>query len=193
MTTANIVTVLRILMVPFFVVQMLYFIQNGNQVHRLLGLLSFAVAAISDGIDGYIARRYNQKTELGAILDPLADKLLLVSAVLLLTLGDSPHLHRFPLWLTGIIIGRDVILILGLGILHFTFGTIKVRPKLTGKVSTVLQMSVVLWSLLLWPKPMFNYICIAAAIFTIAAGLQYIFDGLRQLSKSPSSTPSSLE
>ena len=144
-------------------------------------------------MDGYIARRYNQKTELGAILDPLADKLLLVSAVVLLTIEHSPHFHRFPLWLTGIIIGRDVILVLGLGILHFTFGTVKVRPKMTGKISTVLQMAAVLWSLLAWPKPAFIYICLAAATFTVIAGLLYIFDGLRQLSKSPTSTPSKLE
>ena len=83
MTTANKVTILRILLIPFFVVQVLYYVKNGNELHRLLAILSFAVAAICDGVDGYIARRYNQRSELGAILDPLADKLLLVSGIVL--------------------------------------------------------------------------------------------------------------
>ena len=80
MTTANKVTILRILLIPFFVVELIYYLQTGNEIHRLLALLSFAVTAILDGVDGYIARRYNQKSELGAMLDPLADKMLLVSA-----------------------------------------------------------------------------------------------------------------
>ncbi len=79
MTTANKVTILRILLVPVFIVEILYYFKNGNEVHRLAGLLCFAIAAILDGVDGYIARRYNQRSELGAILDPLGDKLLLVS------------------------------------------------------------------------------------------------------------------
>src|SRR5581483_507678 len=71
MTTANKVTILRILLIPLFIVQILYYLKNGNELHRFLGLMSFAIAAILDGVDGYIARRYNQKSELGAILDPL--------------------------------------------------------------------------------------------------------------------------
>src|SRR6185295_6973655 len=85
MTTANKITILRILLVPFFIAQVLYYVGNGGELYRLLAILSFAIAAISDGVDGYIARRYNQRSELGAILDPLADKLLLVSAVILLS------------------------------------------------------------------------------------------------------------
>ena len=91
MTTANKVTILRILLIPFFVVQVLYYVKNGNELHRLLAILSFAVAAICDGVDGYIARRYNQRSELGAILDPLADKLLLVSGIVLLSFDHGPY------------------------------------------------------------------------------------------------------
>ena len=87
MTTANKVTIVRILLIPVFVVQILYYFRTGAEVHRFVGLLCFAAAAILDGVDGYIARRYNQRSELGAILDPLADKLLLVSGIVLL----SPH------------------------------------------------------------------------------------------------------
>ncbi len=79
MTTANKITILRILLIPFFVVELIYYVRTGNEIHRLAAILCFAVAAICDGVDGYIARRYNQISELGKILDPLADKLLLVS------------------------------------------------------------------------------------------------------------------
>jgi len=74
MTTANKITILRILLIPFFVVELGLFPRNRQRVHRLLALLTFAVTAILDGVDGYIARRYNQRSELGAILDPLADQ-----------------------------------------------------------------------------------------------------------------------
>src|SRR3974390_540688 len=109
MTTANKVTIARILLIPFFVVEVLYYMKGGNEIHRLLAILVFALAAICDGVDGYIARRYNQKSELGAMLDPLADKLLLISGVVLLSL-NNPHLGNIPLWLTGTILGRDLLL-----------------------------------------------------------------------------------
>jgi len=99
MTTANKITILRILLIPFFVVELIYYVRSGNETHRLAALLSFAIAAILDGVDGYIARRYHQISELGKILDPLADKLLLVSGVVLLSLDNAPHLRQIPLWL----------------------------------------------------------------------------------------------
>src|SRR5438128_9662171 len=133
MTTANKITILRILLIPFFVVQVLYYVKDGEEFHRLLAILSFAVAAICDGVDGYLARRYNQRSELGAILDPLADKLLLVSAIVLLSRHDKPTLDRIPFWLTMTVIGRDVILLLGLIVIHYTCGIIKVKPHLIGK------------------------------------------------------------
>src|SRR5674476_232418 len=110
MTTANKITILRILLIPFFVVETLYYVKTGNEVHRLLAILSFAVTAILDGVDGYIARHYNQISELGKILDPLADKLLLVSGVVVLSFDNAPRLGQIPLWLTGTIIGRDLLI-----------------------------------------------------------------------------------
>ena len=89
MTTANKITILRILLIPFFVVELIYYVRSGNEAHRLAALLSFAIAAVLDGVDGYIARRYNQISELGKILDPLADKLLLVSGIVALSFNHS--------------------------------------------------------------------------------------------------------
>ena len=84
MTTANKITILRTLLVPFFVVETIDYMETGKELSRVMAVVSFAVAAISDGVDGFIARRFNQRSELGAVLDPLADKLLLVSGIILL-------------------------------------------------------------------------------------------------------------
>src|SRR5882757_3591042 len=81
MTTANKITIFRILLIPFFVIEVLYYMKTGNETHRFTAMLAFGVAAVCDGLDGYIARHHNQRSELGAILDPLADKLLLVSGI----------------------------------------------------------------------------------------------------------------
>ena len=189
MTTANKVTVLRILLVPFFVVEVLYYVNTGNETHRLLALISFAVASICDGVDGYIARHYNQKSELGAILDPLADKLLLVSGVVVLSFDHRPLLERIPLWLTGTIIGRDVVLLLGLIVIQIMVGKVKVRPRSVGKVATVLQMAAVLWILLQWHSVVLDYLVWGAAICTGVSGLWYVFDGMKQLGSHPTSSP----
>src|SRR5437773_4776140 len=124
MTTANKISIFRILLVPVFVVEVLYYAQEGNEMHRLAAILCFAIAAICDGVDGYIARRYNQRSELGAILDPLADKLLLVSGIVVLSFDHHPYLEMIPLWLTGTIIGRDVLLLICLVVIQMTVGKV---------------------------------------------------------------------
>ena len=188
MTTANKITILRILLIPFFVVQVLYYVRSGHELHRLLAILSFAIAAICDGVDGYIARRYNQRSELGAILDPLADKLLLVSGIVLLSIDHAPRLMTIPLWLTGTIIGRDVLLLIGLLVIQMTVGKVTVRPRMLGKASTVLQMAIVLWILLKWPEKWLWVWIIGAAVCTGGSGLLYVWDGVRQLSAHPASS-----
>src|SRR5438105_8753137 len=187
MTTANKITILRILLIPFFVVQVLYYVKNGNPAHWLLAILSFAVAAICDGVDGYIARRYNQRSELGAILDPLADKLLLVSGIVVLSFDHHPQLQMVPLWVTGTIIGRDILMVAGLIVIQMTVGKVKVRPRIPGKISTVLQMVIVLWILLQWADKWLRIWVVAAAIFTGISTVLYIWDAMRQLSAHPAS------
>ncbi len=189
MTTANKVTILRMLLVPFFVVEVLYYTRSGNEGHWLLAILSFAIAAICDGVDGYIARRYNQRSELGVILDPLADKLLLVSGVVVLSFDHLPYLQSIPLWLTGTIIGKDILLLVGMLVIHLMVGKVKIRPRILGKVATVLQMVVVLWILLKWEDRWLRALTLATAICTGISGLLYVWDGSRQLSAHPSSSP----
>jgi len=192
MTTANKITILRILLIPLFVVQILYYFKNGNELHRVLGLLSFAVAAILDGVDGYIARRYNQKSELGAILDPLADKLLLVSGIVLLTFLNQNYLKEIPLWFTITVISRDVIILIGMLVIVLTCEQgVAVRPRMVGKIATVLQMITVLWTLLKWNDTWCDYFAIGGTVFTGLSGLFYVWDGMRQLSASPRSSAKS--
>lgn len=190
MTTANYITIFRILLVPFIVVQLIYYIQTGNEVNRLMALLSFAVAALSDSVDGYIARQYNQKSELGAILDPLADKLLLVSTIIILSLDNRPYLERLPIWLPVTVFGRDFILMIGSVLVYYMSGKVDVVPCLIGKCATVLQIVTVLWIILKWDATWGFYWSVGAAVTTGISGLVYIRDGLRQMSESPSSRSS---
>lgn len=193
MTTANKVTIFRILLIPFFVVEAIYYVKTGNETNRCLAVLSFALAAICDGVDGYIARRYNQRSELGALLDPLADKLLLVSGIVLLSFDHQPRLSSIPLWLTGTIIGRDILLLAGLVVMAMFLRKVKIRPRILGKLATVLQMVIVLWILLKWPSRWLGALCMAAALCTGTSGLLYIWDGTRQLSVHPASSASPVD
>jgi len=189
MTTANKITILRILLIPFFVVETLYYTKEGIEVHRVLAILSFAVAAICDGVDGYVARRFNQRSELGAILDPLADKLLLVSGIVVLSFDHSPYLAGVPLWLTGTIIGRDILILIGMLVIQLMVGTVKVRPRIVGKFATVLQMIVVLWIMVKWPDRWLRVLTLVTAVCTGISGLLYVWDGTCQLSAHPSASP----
>ena len=192
MTTANKITILRILLIPFFVVELIYYVRTGNEIHRLFAILSFAIMAILDGVDGYIARHYNQVSELGKILDPLADKLLLVSGIVALSFNHGNCLGQIPLWLTGTIIGRDLLILIGVVVIRFTVGKVAVHPRFIGKCATVLQMAVVIWILLKWDAGQgvlwLKYVTLGAAICTGVSGLLYVLDGVKQLGAHPTSS-----
>jgi cardiolipin synthase len=192
MTTANKVTILRMLLIPFFVVEALYYVKTGKELFRLAAILAFAIASICDGVDGYIARHYNQRSELGAILDPLADKLLLVSGIILFTFNNEPYFGSIPLWLTGTILGRDLLILIGWTVIQITVGKVKVRPRVSGKIATVLQMISIVWILLQWDalfsSAWFWAWTLGAAICTGISGLLYVWDGMKQLSSHPVSS-----
>jgi len=199
MTTANKITIFRILLVPAFIVQLLYYFESrvdsgggleiGTERDRFLALIFFAVAAILDGVDGYVARRYHQKSVLGAILDPLADKLLLLSAIALLSIYKQNLLPRIPTWFTAIVLSRDIILLIGLGVVYFTCGKVKVTARLVGKISTVMQMVIVVWSMLKWDAQWLWNMSLVTGIITGWSGLLYVRDGIKNLSQSPLSLP----
>src|SRR5687767_3923089 len=139
MTTPNKITIVRICLIPVFVMMALYYgrsVAHGapEEWMRWTAVAVFVLAAASDGIDGYIARRYNQMSQLGVILDPIADKGLLLAGII--TLSISNWQYEFPVWFAVLIISRDIIIVGGVVALHLINGTVKVRPSWTGKTAT---------------------------------------------------------
>jgi CDP-diacylglycerol--glycerol-3-phosphate 3-phosphatidyltransferase len=189
MTTANKITIIRIALIPVFVMMAIYYgesVQSGAPIawQRFTAILIFLVAATSDGLDGYVARRYNQRSALGVILDPIADKGLLLSGIITLSITNwstDPHYGKFPLWFPVLVITRDVVILVGSAVLHLLNGKVRVRPSWTGKVATVLQMAAIAWVMLQLRFIPLLYIVIAAALFTFVSGVIYVMDGIRQL------------
>jgi cardiolipin synthase len=173
MGLANWLTTLRILLIPVFVTLLVY-------RHATLALFVFCLASLTDLLDGYIARSRGAQTRLGAFLDPVADKLLLTSAFVTLT-----WLKVIPFWISAVVVSRDLVLSVGVLVIHVAGGTVHPSPSWLGKLSTVFQMATVLAAMvsfyfgILRGLPwMFAWI---TAAFTIASGLQYIVQGLKQI------------
>lgn len=188
MTLANKITIFRILLIPLFIWLTLDYIRDyqhndSREWQRLVACLVFVVASLSDAVDGYIARRYNQKSELGSFLDPLADKALLVSALVLLSVrfkAPAPF-PALPLWLPILVISRDAILLAGTVLIHMLAGKATSRPRLVGKCATFFQMLTLGWVLLKIDWPPYQWPVYAAGFFTLVSGVWYIFDGIQQL------------
>ncbi len=177
-------------MIPVFVTMAIYYgqsIERGAPLEwqRFTAIAIFLVAAVSDGLDGYIARRYKQRSALGAILDPIADKGLLLSAIITLSISNwsdiDPEYGRFPAWFPVLVITRDAVILVGSGVLHLLNGKVRVKPSWTGKVATVLQMAAIAWVMLQLHFLSLLYIVIAAGVFTFISGIIYVMDGVRQL------------
>ncbi len=190
MTTPNKITLVRILMIPAFVLMALYYgesIKRGEPLEwqRYTAIAIFILAAVSDGLDGYIARRYNQKSALGVVLDPIADKGLLLSGIITLSISNwsdiDPAYGRFPTWFPVLVISRDAVILIGSAVLHLLNGKVRVHPTWTGKVATFLQMAAIAWVMLQLMFIPLIYIVIAAGFFTLVSGIIYVADGFRQL------------
>lgn len=129
LTAANQLTILRMLLIPAFVILLLY-------GHRGWALVTFLVAGLTDLLDGLIARATGQKTTLGAWLDPMADKLLLVTMFIVLTLPGIGSANRLPIWFTVLVISRDVAIVLTVAVVNLAVGRRTFRPSLFGKIAT---------------------------------------------------------
>ena len=174
LTLANILTLGRLCAIPVFLV----FLVDGRHV---AALTVFVAAGVTDALDGAIARLTHTKTTLGAMLDPAADKLLLLSAFI--TLG---FMEAIPRWLVVIVLSRDTIVVLGYFLLFaMTQRTMEVRPSLVGKLATFFQLATVTLALVslvqarsVWPV---GEACAAslAGLMTAGAGVQYVVRGLR--------------
>lgn len=181
MTTANRITLGRIALVPVFAVILLAYIRSGAELYRWLSIALLAIMAIGDVADGYIARRFAQQTEIGSLLDPLADKLLLTLALVILSLADRPHVDRIPLWLTATVLCRDAMLLLIVVAVGVRVGQRAVHPRPIGKAATVLQLACVFGSLLQVGDGLLRLAAVAAVLCTLAAGALYLLDGLHIL------------
>lgn len=188
-TTANKVTITRMLLIPVFVGLSISYAQSlhrGEEVVwlRIAALATFVVAALSDGLDGYLARHYNQRSRLGVILDPIADKALLLSAVI--TLSFAQWTNALPIWFAILVIGRDIVIMVGVAIIYLLAGSVKMGPHWTSKVCTALQMLCVSWILLdiRQLSVILQSLIWAAAGFTTISGGLYIAKVIRQLKES---------
>lgn len=177
LNTANQLTILRIVFVPIFIILLTY-----GEMGWALG--TFVLAGITDVLDGVIARRFGQKTSIGAVLDPLADKLLMTASILLLSLPQMEFLNTIPRWLMIVIIFRDVFILLVSLIVVLMIGWRTFTPSPYGKASTVLQVFTVLAVLYCNWKSVsvaeLNILFYMTGMMTAFSGLHYLVRGLRQ-------------
>ena len=190
LTLANRITFFRIFCVPVFILLIIYYIQsvkhgNPKDLFRWAAAILFLGTVFLDAVDGYIARTRNQITRLGTIIDPLADKALLLSGLLLLSLPQTNSFGvQLPVWFVLLVVSRDVILVLGAILIHFINGTVNVRPRISGKATTFLQMVLIAWILVEIPQNLFFIPLWSAAAFTLISAIQYVMDGIMQFEKS---------
>ncbi len=180
MGLANKISILRILLIPFFVASLLYYRPEQDGL-RFLALAIFFLGALTDMIDGNVARAKRQKTKLGTFLDPIADKLFLITAFISVPLIDRlPAGIRMPMWVPLIVISRDIVLIFGAALIHILTGNLQIHPTRLGKLATFFQMATIISVLLQYR---FSYlIWTTAVLFTVISGIGYIRKGTRLLS-----------
>jgi len=177
MNLPNLLTLTRVLLIPVFVILIL---------NKSFGwaIITFGIAGITDGIDGLIARLTHQRTELGAYFDPIADKLLLTSAFIILAISDS-----VPAWLTVIVITRDMVILIGILVMFLTNYRPKIKPSILSKLTTVFQILTILVVLIdahyamirLIPAIVPAIAIFVTAVFTVLSGFHYIYVGAHML------------
>jgi cardiolipin synthase len=172
LTPANQITLLRMLLIPAFVILIVY---------GYLGwaLTVFVLAGVTDALDGLIARRSGQKTSLGAWLDPAADKLLLVTTFIVLTLPGLGLANRLPIWLTVLIISRDVGIVLTVAIVSFAVGARTFSPSIYGKIATATYIVTAVVTLFFNYQGVTSHLVTAgvylSTAITIVSGVHYIW------------------
>jgi CDP-diacylglycerol--glycerol-3-phosphate 3-phosphatidyltransferase len=200
MTTANKITLIRISLIPVFVLFAVYYGEGlqrgtGSEALRWAAVATFALAAASDGLDGWFARRFNQRTELGVVLDPIADKGLLLAGVL--TLSFSHWRNALPVWFGILVVARDLAVLAGVVGVFILQGRVNLLPHWTGKMATALQM-LSLVGVMLQPdwllNPVFAWgararedgVCpldilvVATGFFSLVSGFGYLREGMVQ-------------
>ncbi|MEW6455998.1 MAG: CDP-alcohol phosphatidyltransferase family protein [Acidobacteriota bacterium] len=182
-TLATKITILRILILPFLIVSLI------NQKSGM-ALFLFVLAGVTDGLDGFIARKLNQRSDLGMVLDPLADKFLVNSTFILLTFSSLEFVNRVPLYLGLTVLIRDASLLLGALLIKISFGKKRFFPSILGKISTSSQI-LTLFLVLLGNHFQQNfgylrYLFLITFIFTLISGLDYFYKSFISLVKTSS-------
>jgi cardiolipin synthase len=176
LTPANQLTLLRMLLIPAFVILVVY-----NYLGSALTV--FAVAGLTDALDGIIARRSGQKSSLGAWLDPMADKLLAISTFVVLTIPGLGLSNRLPIWLTVIIISRDVVIVLTVAIVNLAIGPRTFRPSIFGKIATATYMltavAAMFFNYLGYHSVIVDGFVYASLAITLISSLHYIWHASR--------------
>lgn len=169
----------RILSVPFFIASLIYYSEDKDFL-RFIALGIFLLAVTSDAVDGHIARKAKQKSKAGLVLDPLADKVLLISAFICLYLINGlPQGIKLPLWVTLVVVSRDAIILLGAMVIYFVRQNLEIYPTRWGKLTTAFQMSCVVGVLVQFPL---TYVLWWIAVFfTVISGIDYIRRGFKAL------------
>ena len=190
MTLPNQITIGRILLIPVFVVLAIYygrtaFAGHPDETLRLATIGVFLTAALSDGVDGWIARRFHLKSRLGAILDPIADKGLMLTAIITLSVTKWPY--ELPVWYPVLVIARDIIIVTGCGVLRLLNDHLEVKPSLLGKTSPFLQKLTVSVVMLQWSHA--GVIVWISGAVTLVSGIGYLAVGMRQLHDEGHATP----
>jgi len=177
MNIANKISTFRILSVPFFIACLLYY--SPEKIYlKNAALVIFILGVISDGLDGYIARKAKIQSKAGLILDPLGDKLLLMSAFIFLSPICRMEL-KFPLWVSFIVISRDLLIIMGAVVIYMVKQNLEVYPTKWGKLTTIFQMLSVICILLQWKLSVL--IWWPTVIFTVISGVDYVKRGFKIL------------
>jgi len=175
-TIPNFLSISRILLIPLFFVMLI-------QDNKLGALIVFFIAASTDFLDGIAARLLNQKSKLGALLDPAGDKLLMTAGIIALSLPSLSSPNVIPIWLTIAVIGRDLYIVWGVFMLYKRIGHKTFPARITGKISTICQMSVLVLVLLLNTQnispPFLLWFYLLTLIFTLLSGIQYTHIGFQ--------------
>ena len=181
MNIPNFITILRVIAIPFLIVALSYQ-YNG------LALIIFVCCGLTDGLDGFIARTFHQRTQIGAFLDPLADKLLLTSSFITLAILKLPN--KIPLWLIVTAISRDVIISVGIAALFMLGTKLQIAPTWIGKLTTFSQVTLIMVVLF------YNYqtsarpdillpLCWFTFVVSVVSGLGYVYQGIQLLNNNP--------
>jgi cardiolipin synthase len=185
----NLITLARVALVPVFALMLI-------EKRAFGALLVVSLAGLSDVLDGFAARRWHQQTRIGRLIDPLADKILLSTAYVLLAIPSLGFAHIIPLWLTAVVIGRDFVIVAGALAVSLIRGRREFTPTVFGKASTVLQVATVFWVMLsnsigasaltgsrvlaaITSPSVLSAFYITTLVLTLISGADYIHKGIR--------------